>query len=130
LIKATVNGIMAQRLIRELCPHCKEKVDVDEQAWKDLVFPWNVAPPNKLCHPVGCLECRSTGYLGRLGIYEIMPLSKRLTPLITSQCDVGEVRDQSMKEGMHTLRLSGAQKVAAGLTSIEEVMRVAPQVEK
>jgi len=130
LIKATVNGVMAQRLVRELCPHCKEKVEVDEGAWRDLVHPWKVAPPKNFYHPVGCLECRSTGYLGRLGIYEIMPLTESINPLITSQCDVAEVRKQSMKEGMHTLRLSGAQKVSAGLTSVEEVMRVAPQTGK
>jgi len=126
LIKSSIIGIMAQRLVRTLCPHCKQEAKVDAQAWNELVKPWKVNMPASVCEAQGCLECRNTGYLGRQGVYEIMPLSDSLQELITNDCDLLALRKQSMREGMRTLRLSGAQKVAQGLTTIEEVMRVAP----
>lgn len=129
LIRSTVIGIMAQRLVRTLCPHCKEAVAVDATAWQALVNPWKVAAPKVIYEPVGCLECRNTGYFGRQGVYEIMPLTDSLQPLISDQCDLLALRKQAMREGMRTLRLSGAQKVAQGLTTIEEVLRVAPPAE-
>jgi len=126
LIKSSIIGIMAQRLVRTLCPHCKQEAKVDAQAWNELVKPWKVNMPASVCEAQGCLECRNTGYLGRQGVYEIMPLSDSLQELITNDCDLLALRKQSMREGMRTLRLSGAQKVAQGLTTIEEVMRIAP----
>ncbi len=129
LLRSSVLGIMAQRLVRMLCPHCKEETAVDYDVWQQLVSPWKVSPPKALYQPVGCLECRNTGYLGRQGIYEIMPLSETLQALIDDKCDLMELRKLSMREGMRTLRLSGAQKVAQGLTTIEEVLRVAPPVD-
>jgi general secretion pathway protein E len=127
LIKVTLNGVMAQRLVRTLCPHCKEAVPLDESAWQQLVAPWKVTAPAQVFQPVGCLECRNTGYLGRQGIYEIMPLSDSLRPMVSAETDLRQLTVQAMKEGMHTLRLSGAQKVGTGLTSIEEVLRVTPE---
>ncbi len=127
LIKVTVNGIMAQRLVRTLCPHCKEAVTVDPSDWESLVRPWKVKSPATIYRPAGCLECRNTGYLGRQGVYEILPLTETIKPLITSDTNISALRLQAMKEGMRTLRLSGAQKVGAGSTSVEEVMRVAPE---
>ncbi|WP_297190087.1 GspE/PulE family protein [uncultured Porticoccus sp.] len=127
LIKVTVNGIMAQRLVRTLCPHCKEAVTVDPADWESLVRPWKVKSPATIYRPAGCLECRNTGYLGRQGLYEILPLTETIKPLITSDTNISALRLQAMKEGMRTLRLSGAQKVGAGSTSVEEVMRVAPE---
>lgn len=129
LLRSSVLGIMAQRLVRTLCPDCKEEAPVDRNVWESLVQPWKVAPPKVQYQPVGCLECRNTGYLGRQGIYEIMPLSETLQPLIDDKCDLQELRKLSMREGMRTLRLSGAQKVAQGITTIEEVLRVAPPVD-
>lgn len=129
LIKSTVLGVMAQRLVRTLCPHCKEEDTIDDDVWKNLVSPWKAAKPEKIYKPVGCLECRNTGYLGRQGVYEIMLMSDTLNQMITERCDFIALRKQAIKEGMRTLRLSGAQKVAAGLTTVEEVLRVAPPVE-
>lgn len=126
LIKATVLGIMAQRLVRTLCPHCKALADVDEAAWQDLTKPWNSPLPTRAHRPVGCPECRETGYRGRAGVYELLPLSDSLKPLIQTDLDLNTLRRQAYREGMHSLRLSGAQKVAAGLTTIEEVLRVTP----
>ena len=119
-------GVMAQRLVRILCPHCKEERSIDDTTWKDLVAPWTVAKPAKIFKPKGCLECRDTGFIGRMGIYEVLPMSNDISRLIDGDSDHLKIRQQAMKEGMHSLRLSGAQKVAAGLTTIEEVMRVAP----
>jgi general secretion pathway protein E len=129
LIKSTLIGVMAQRLVRTLCPNCKEPGTITQEEWDDLVKPWTAPKPEAICKPVGCIECRNTGYLGRQGIYEIMPLSNGLKELITNQCDFNALRKAAMKEGMRSLRLSGAQKVAAGLTTLEEILRVAPPVE-
>jgi general secretion pathway protein E len=126
LIRSTTLGVMAQRLVRILCPHCKVKGEVDDAIWKGLTAPWKVDKPENIYHPKGCLECRDTGYIGRMGIYEVLPLSNEISSLISNDSDHIKIRKQAMKEGMHSLKLSGAQKVAAGLTTIEEVMRVAP----
>ncbi|HQQ74634.1 MAG TPA: type II/IV secretion system protein, partial [Pseudomonadales bacterium] len=80
--------------------------------------------------PVGCLECRNTGYRGREGIYEIMLFTDSIKELIHDKTDLAQIRQQAMRDGMRTLRLSGAQKVAAGLTTVEEVMRVAPALDR
>jgi len=129
LIKSTVLGVMAQRLVRTLCPHCKQPTGISEAEWVNLVEPWTAPKPDKIYKPVGCLECRNTGYLGRQGIYEIMLMSDTLSQLINERCDFVALRKLAMKEGMRSLRLSGAQKIAAGLTTIEEVLRVAPPVD-
>lgn len=125
LIRATLLGIVAQRLVRTLCPSCKQRGTLDEDLWQSLVSPWKLAKPNEVFTPGGCLECRETGYLGRLGIYEILTLTPTVRQLIRPDTDVSQVRKQAMKEGMHTLNISGALKICAGLTTIEEVFRVA-----
>ena len=129
LIRVTVNGVMAQRLVRTLCPHCKEETEVNREAWQTLVAPFKNEPPKEVYAPVGCLECRNTGYMGREGIYEIMQPSAAMRQKITEQTDVDDIRRQSLKDGSLTLRLAGAKKVAAGKTTIEEVLRVTPVAE-
>ncbi|WP_339670038.1 GspE/PulE family protein [Dasania marina] len=126
LLKATLLGVMAQRLVRTLCPDCKEPDEIDEKAWQQLTAPWKAALPKQVFKPVGCLECRNTGYKGRQGVYEILPLSDDIQDLLDGDISIRNIRNQAIREGMHTLRLSGAQKVAAGMTTIAEVMRVAP----
>jgi len=126
MIKATVLGVMAQRLVRTLCPHCKVEDDVDLEAWQTLTHPFKAKPPSRVYWPQGCLECRDTGYLGRVGIYELLPMSDAVKGLVRGDTEIHAIRKQGMKEGMRTLRLSGAQKVGAGLTTIAEVLRVAP----
>ncbi len=128
LIKNTVRGVMAQRLVRILCPHCKQEEDVDLDAWAQLTQPWKVKPPAKVYRPVGCQECRNTGYMGRQGIYEVLVLSPKLQEIVLPHTEIDSLRKLAMKEGMRTLRLSGATRVANGETTIEEVMRVAPTV--
>jgi general secretion pathway protein E len=129
LIKATVRGIMSQRLVRILCPDCKSFSDVDLEAWQQLTQPWELEPPQQTAHPVGCKACRDTGYAGRQGIYEVLVNSPAIQAQINPQLDAAKIRDIAMGEGMHTLRLSGATRVARGQTTIEEVMRVAPMLD-
>jgi len=127
LINATVLGIMAQRLVRTLCPHCKAVSELHhETLWNELVAPFKAAPPKQVYKAVGCLECRNTGFKGRVGIYEVLLLSPELKRLIHDNTDIAKVREQAYKEGMRPLRVSGALKVAAGLTTLDEVMRTAP----
>jgi general secretion pathway protein E len=129
LIQSTLLGILAQRLVRTLCPHCKEKAPVDEAQWNELVAPWKARPPSESYRAVGCLECRMTGYLGRVGIYEMLVMGPALRPLVTPTCDLAELRNAAQKAGMKPLRISGAMKVAGGLTTIPEVAAVAPPME-
>jgi general secretion pathway protein E len=126
LIKATVRGVMSQRLVRILCPACKTFDDLDLDAWRELTQPWSMEPPQQVARPVGCKLCRDTGYMGRQGIYEVLVNSPAVQSQITPQLETSSIRKVAMSEGMHTLRLSGASRVARGETTIEEVMRVAP----
>ena len=126
LINATVLGITAQRLVRTLCPHCKRPVTTDEEAWRGMTRPWRLNVPSQVHEAVGCDKCRDTGYLGRIGIYEVVRLTETTRGAIKADCDLAELRSQGLKEGMEPLRISGARKVIAGVTTLEEVMRVAP----
>jgi len=132
LLNATVNGVMAQRLLRTLCPHCKRKVELnraeDGASWDALVAPWKSKRPASVYAPVGCLECRMTGYQGRIGVYETLILSGEVKELVSSGADLARIRELGYKQGMKPLRISGAMKVAAGLTTIDEVLKVAPPV--
>jgi general secretion pathway protein E len=130
LLKATLLGVMAQRLVRTLCPHCKAPMQLDADDWTALTRPWNAPLPTTAHKAVGCLECRDTGFRGRAGVYEIMLLNDAIKPLITADTDIVALRRQAFKDGMRSLRLSGAQKIAAGLTTVEEVLRVTPQSEQ
>jgi len=130
LLRATLLGVMAQRLVRTLCPHCKAPIKLDADDWQALTKPWNAPLPGNAHQAVGCIECRDTGYRGRAGVYEIMLLNDAIKPLITADTDLIALRRQAFKDGMHSLRLSGAQKIAAGFTTLEEVLRVTPQSEQ
>lgn len=127
LIKATLLGVMAQRLVRTLCPHCKTPANINNDQWQAIVTPFKVALPETGYQPNGCLQCRNTGFLGREGIYEIFPMSQALQNLLHGDANINDIKRQAIKEGMRTLRLSGAQKIANGKTTVEEVLRVAPE---
>jgi general secretion pathway protein E len=133
LVNATLSGVMAQRLVRILCAHCKQKVELhraeDVQAWEGLVSPWKANRPAAVYKPVGCLECRMTGFSGRVGIYETLLCSGPMKEIIGATGDLQKIREQAFREGMKPLRISGAMKVAAGYTTIEEVLKTAPPVD-
>ncbi len=126
LIRSTLLGVLAQRLVRTLCPHCKRPVTMEEDTWRELVKPWSSRLPSRVCEPVGCIECRMTGYLGRTGVYEMLVMTPALRRLVMSEADVPPLREQAVREGMQPLRLAGAQRVAAGFTTAEEIARTTP----
>jgi len=126
LITATLIGVVAQRLVRTLCTHCKKETSFDLLDWQALIKPWTTSPPEKVSAAEGCLECRQTGFVGRVGIYEMMPVSDALKHEINDNFDLVKFRKAAIRQGMKPLNLAGAQKVARGMTTIEEVLKVAP----
>ena len=129
LIHSTVLGIMAERLIRTLCPSCKIPEPITQHDWNSLVGTFNIPKPDHIYRPVGCLECRHTGFRGRSGIYEMLSMTPQLKKLITPDTDLAALTRQAYQEGMQPLIINGAEKVAAGLTTIEELLKVAPPLE-
>ena len=130
LIAATVNGVLAQRLVRLLCPACKQPDEsVTRESLEEIVRPWRVSGAVHACRPVGCLECRHTGYRGRVGLYELLVSSDALRSRVHPVLDAAALRRQAVRDGLRPLRLAGAMKVAEGLTTIEEVLRSTPAPE-
>ena len=121
LISATLLGIFAQRLVRTLCIHCKIPAAINKEGWDRLVAPAKLKLPEKTYGPVGCDECRHTGYRGRIGIYEALAIDKTLRQLITENAGLETLRTAAIKQGLRELRLSGAHKIAEGLTTLEEI---------
>ncbi len=126
LTAATILGVMAQRLIRTLCEHCKEATSIDPESWSQLVNPWKSSPPAQIYKAVGCEQCRGTGYKGRMGLYEILVLSAEMKRLVGDGANLNQIKKQAYQEGLQPLRLAGAKRVAQGTTTLEEVMRVVP----
>lgn len=131
LTSATILGVMAQRLLRTLCTHCKKAVEVTPDSeiaiqWQELVQPWRAPVPTQIYTAQGCEHCRHTGYQGRVGLYEIMPLSNELKKLVAADANLDVLKQQAYREGVQPLRVSGAKRVSEGVTTIEEVMRVVP----
>ena len=127
LINATVLGVLAQRLVRTLCPHCKRP---DEQFSKDTldqaIQPWRMNGQFRPYKPVGCIECRMTGFRGRAGLYELLTVTEPFKALVNATPDLSRMRQQAAQDGMRPLRLAGAMKVAEGLTTLDEVLRATP----
>ncbi len=131
LTSATILGVMAQRLVRTLCPHCKTACAVHDtspiaEQWKELVAPWSANLPTHVYQATGCEECRNTGYKGRIGLYEIMPMSNELKRLVANDATLDDIKRQAYSEGVLPLRIEGAKRVAEGVTTLEEVLRVVP----
>jgi general secretion pathway protein E len=129
LIQSTLTGVVAQRLVRTLCPHCKLPTTQDAHEWIALTHGWDLPVPETVFKPVGCLECRNTGFMGRTGIYEMMQLTPRLRGLISAQLDLGGFGTAALASGMRPLRISAAAQVARGLTTVQEVLTVLPPIE-
>ncbi|VAX12035.1 Type II secretory pathway, ATPase PulE/Tfp pilus assembly pathway, ATPase PilB [hydrothermal vent metagenome] len=126
LINATLLGVMAQRLTRQLCPACKQPTTIDSDVWRSMTAPWKLNGEGTFFKAVGCEQCRNTGYRGRIGLYEMLKMTSNLRASIGPDSDAGAIRKVAIKDGMIQLRLSGAQKIAQGLTTVEEVMKVVP----
>ncbi len=130
LINATLLGILAQRLVRTLCPQCKQP---DPEARVEdvsaAVRPWKLSGGYQPYKPVGCVECRMTGFRGRMGLYELLTVSEAFKDRVTQSPSIDALRRQAVYDGMCPLRLAGALRVAEGLTTLEEVVAVTPPVE-
>lgn len=129
LIHSTVLGIMAQRLVRTLCTSCKVAEPIEQSKWDALVGTFKLPKPEHIYKPVGCLDCRNTGFRGRSGIYEMLTMTPVLRKLITPDTDLAKLTKLARQEGMQPLIINGAEKVAAGITTIEELLKVAPPLE-
>lgn len=122
LLGDSLVGIIAQRLVRRLCPECKESYEADEEEKRILKVPQD--EPLKLYKACGCEACGNTGYYGRIGVYEIMPISRKIKNLIASGANADEITAQAVTEGMNTLRMSASNYVKQGLTSFNEMMKI------
>ncbi len=129
LIQSTLNGVLAQRLVRTLCPHCKKPAPLDEDGWAVLVTGLDVEKPANGFVARGCLECRHTGYLGRVGLYELLLIDPPLRSQIRPDMDQTSFNRRCIEQGMQTLHVAAARKVAAGLTTVAEVLEVLPPPE-
>jgi type IV pilus assembly protein PilB len=123
LVATSVNLICAQRLVRRVCSQCKEALEMPPQALLDAGFTQEELPSVQIVHGRGCATCNNTGFKGRLGLYEVMEINDEMRELILVGASALELRKKALEQGMITLRRSGLQKVAAGMTSIEEVVR-------
>jgi general secretion pathway protein E len=129
LVNSTVLGVMAQRLVRTLCAACKQPAEpINDELWAALTKPYRASKPSVTHKAVGCLECRMTGFRGRAGLYEVMQMTPEMRKLVGAGAGIDEMREQAFRDGMKPLRASGAHKIATGLTTVEEVERVAPPV--
>ncbi len=134
LISATVLGVLAQRLVRTLCVACKQPLDKDEvstsrEQLADIVKPWQVSGGYRPYQPVGCVDCRMTGYRGRMGLYELLSVTEAFKDKMSREPKMEALRAQGVADGMRPLRLAGAAKVAEGLTTLDEVLASTPPLQ-
>ena len=127
LISATVIGVLAQRLVRILCPACKQPDDeTTAETLAEFVKPWRLNGAVRAFKPVGCLECRMTGFRGRTGLYELLSITDAARVCLQPLPDPQRLRQQALKDGMRPLRLAGCTKVAEGQTTLQEVIGATP----
>ena len=124
LVASTMLGALAQRLVRRICPHCGEAYTADGETLAKMGFPVAAKDRVKLTRGRGCPQCRGTGYLGRMGIFEVFPMSAQIKKLIAARANDSELRQVAVREGMTTLKEDAWRKVRAGLTTVEEALRV------
>ena len=127
LINATLLGVLAQRLVRTLCSQCKVKDEsTSREALAEMVKPWQINGGYRPYKPVGCVDCRMTGFRGRMGLYELLSVTEGYKEKVTKEPNMESLRRQALSDGMRPLRLAGALKVAEGMTTIEEILAVTP----
>ncbi|WP_029951950.1 type IV-A pilus assembly ATPase PilB [Hippea sp. KM1] len=124
LIASSLILVLAQRLVRKICPYCKKQLDVPPEALEEIGFSKEEAKTVKVYKGEGCDYCNETGYKGRVALYEVMPVSDKIKRMILEGASVEQIRKQAIEEGMSTLRMSGLKKIKEGVTTIEEVMNV------
>ncbi|MDO8276769.1 MAG: ATPase, T2SS/T4P/T4SS family, partial [Burkholderiaceae bacterium] len=129
LINATVLGVLAQRLVRTLCKQCRQRDEKSSREDLDeVVKPWKISGGYRPYRPVGCVDCRMTGFLGRMGLYELLTVSEAFKHLVTQAPSIDALRRQAVADGMRPLRLAGALRVAEGLSTVEEILSATPSL--
>lgn len=123
LVSSAMVLIQAQRLVRRICSKCKEKITVSKEFLEEARIPENTFPDNTVYKGKGCSHCNQTGYKGRVGLYEVMPISPGIRQMILKGASSDEIAKQAVKEGMATLRDDGMEKIKQGVTTVEELMR-------
>jgi general secretion pathway protein E len=127
LVSATVVGVLAQRLVRTLCRHCRQPDDKTSREALDAVAkPWKITGSYQPFRAVGCIDCRMTGFLGRMGLYELLTVTQEFKEKVSRSPDLESLRRQAIADGMRPLRLAGVLRVAEGLTTVEEVLSATP----
>jgi general secretion pathway protein E len=130
LINATILGVLAQRLVRTLCKQCRQPDETTpREALDAIVKPWKISGGYKPYKPVGCVDCRMTGFLGRMGLYELLAVSPAFKEKVNQSPSIDALRRQAVADGMRPLRLAGALRIAEGLTTMEEVLTATPPLE-
>ncbi|MBS0619799.1 MAG: Flp pilus assembly complex ATPase component TadA, partial [Spirochaetes bacterium] len=140
LVTSTCRGIMAQRLVRKLCPHCKKAKEINIKLLHEAGLHYHAVKPSKkekgaaepkhptgkikIFEPGGCKECMQTGFRGRMGVYEFMPVTAKLRAMILARASLDLLKDAAIEEGMITLRNAALRQVVAGVTSLDEAMRI------
>ena len=124
LVSSSSNLILAQRLARKVCSDCKEEIEIGEKVLTDLGVPSKEAKGMTCYTGKGCATCGNTGYKGRIALYEVMPFTESIKDLVLNGASTAELKRAAVMEGMKTLRMSGISKVAEGVTTIEEILRV------
>ena len=124
LIQATLVGILAQRLVRKICPHCKEPFEIKGSELTSLGLDLGADDEMELHRGKGCFKCRNTGYHGRCGIYEVLPITEAIKKNIVPEANSETIREVARREGMITMRENAVQKLLEGVTTYEEVLRV------
>jgi len=124
LVASAVNLITAQRLARRVCAECKEPEEIPVQALIDAGVSPEEAPSYVCMKGKGCPACNNTGYKGRVGFYQVMPMLEEIRELILNGANTAEIKRESMRLGIKTMRQSGLTKLQEGVTSFEEVLRV------
>jgi len=123
LITATIEGILAQRLVRKICSECRSEFEPSDELLMELQLPIKQARQYKFYYGKGCQRCNNSGYKGRTGIYELMNIDDEIRDLISENASVDEMRKQARSQGMTTLRESGLKMIFDGITTIDEVVR-------
>lgn len=130
LVASSVEGLVAQRLVRRLCPECRRPVELDKDYLQSIGFPLERLSEGTIHEPVGCDACRKSGFKGRTGIYELIHISDTIRPLIVARESASAIKTEAMRQGMSTLRDDGWTKVLAGVTTVEEIIRVSEDDEE
>jgi type IV pilus assembly protein PilB len=124
LVTASVNLVLAQRLARKICEHCKTEVKIEPSVLTQAGFLDSEVATVKIMKGSGCRECNGTGYRGRVALYEVMPFTDRLKEMVLQGCSTAELKEEMIRGGVPSLRMAGLAKIRAGITTIDEIVRV------